>query len=85
MPFYELAPPTETISEEMKQQVEIAIRYEGYIEKQEKEVANFREMEQIKIPSDFSYEDIPDYRTNCGKSYRPFSPHLWGRPAGWKA
>ncbi|CAN2041147.1 tRNA uridine 5-carboxymethylaminomethyl modification enzyme MnmG [Candidatus Magnetomoraceae bacterium gMMP-15] len=39
-------------------QVEIEIKYEGYIKKQLKEIEKFRNMESIKIPADFNYNTV---------------------------
>ncbi len=39
-------------------QVEIEIRYEGYIQKQLKSVEAFRSLEDLKIPEDFNYQGL---------------------------
>ena len=77
--IYELTPPKEPISNEIKQQVEIAIRYEGYIEKQEKEVAKFQEMENIKIPKYFSYDDMPGLSNELRQKLSTFQPVSLGQ------
>jgi tRNA uridine 5-carboxymethylaminomethyl modification enzyme len=38
--------------------VEIEIKYEGYIQRQLKEVKKFKNLERIKIPTDFKYNDV---------------------------
>jgi tRNA uridine 5-carboxymethylaminomethyl modification enzyme len=46
------------IDEEIARKVEIEIKYEGYIERQLKEVEKFKDIEKIKIPPDFDYINI---------------------------
>ena len=49
--------PTDVI-----EQVEIEIKYEGYIERQLKQVEQFKKMEKKKIPSDLDYQDVGSLR-----------------------
>ncbi|MBI9076589.1 MAG: tRNA uridine-5-carboxymethylaminomethyl(34) synthesis enzyme MnmG [Desulfatibacillum sp.] len=53
-----LAPNPESVDPRVSRQVEIEIKYEGYIAKQLKEIEKFREMEKIRIPEDFGYEGV---------------------------
>jgi len=46
------------LSEEMKEQVEIQIKYAGYIEKQLQQVERLNKMERKRIPEDIDYSDI---------------------------
>ncbi|WP_442602504.1 tRNA uridine-5-carboxymethylaminomethyl(34) synthesis enzyme MnmG [Paenibacillus sp. KN14-4R] len=46
------------LSEEMKEQVEIQVKYSGYIEKQLIQVERLKKMEKKLIPDDIVYEDI---------------------------
>ena len=39
-------------------QVEIQVKYRGYIDMQEKEIEKFRRIEKIEIPSDFNYDEV---------------------------
>lgn len=50
-----LAPPDEKIPEKASLQVEIEIKYEGYITRQIQEIERFRDIEKIKIPNGFDY------------------------------
>jgi tRNA uridine 5-carboxymethylaminomethyl modification enzyme len=42
------------------EQVEIQIKYQGYIDRQMQEVEKFRKMERMRIPDDIDYSDIPN-------------------------
>ena len=44
------------------EQVEIEIKYEGYISRQLKQVKQFKKMENKKIPEDLDYHDIGSLR-----------------------
>lgn len=43
------------ISRKVAQQVEIEIKYEGYIKRQLKEIEKFKNLERMKIPEDFDF------------------------------
>jgi tRNA uridine 5-carboxymethylaminomethyl modification enzyme len=40
-------------------QVEIQVKYDGYIRKQLQEIGHFKEMDRIKIPMDMDYDKVP--------------------------
>ncbi len=46
-------------TEEVQEQVEINIKYKGYIDKEKENVAKLRRMENIKIPVDFDFNKVP--------------------------
>ena len=52
-------PVQEEISPVVIEQVEIQIKYAGYISRQEEQVEKFKKMENIKLPFDFDYQKIP--------------------------
>jgi tRNA uridine 5-carboxymethylaminomethyl modification enzyme len=53
-----ISPSPLPLNDEMKEQVEIQIKYEGYIEKQLEQVERMNKMEKKKIPSDIDYGAI---------------------------
>ncbi len=53
-----LAGGCENISKRVVKQVEIGIKYEGYIERQYKEIEKFRNLERIKIPEGFDFPRV---------------------------
>ena len=72
--------PTDVI-----EQVEIEIKYEGYIERQLKQVEQFKKMEKKKIPSDLDYQDVGSLRLEARQkleSYRPVSVGQASRISG---
>jgi tRNA uridine 5-carboxymethylaminomethyl modification enzyme len=54
----QLSPSPYTLSDEMKEQVEIQIKYAGYIEKQLMHVEKLQKMEKKKIPDTIVYTEI---------------------------
>lgn len=53
-----LAKSPEPISPKVARQVEIEIKYEGYIKRQLKEIDQFKNLEAIKIPDTFDYQKV---------------------------
>ncbi|RCW42954.1 tRNA uridine-5-carboxymethylaminomethyl(34) synthesis enzyme MnmG [Paenibacillus prosopidis] len=53
-----VVPSVPEMSEEMKEQVEIQIKYAGYIEKQLIQVERLNKMEKKRIPDDIDYSDV---------------------------
>ncbi|MFO0794102.1 MAG: tRNA uridine-5-carboxymethylaminomethyl(34) synthesis enzyme MnmG [Candidatus Brocadiaceae bacterium] len=59
------------ISREVKEQVEIEVKYKGYIERQQQQIEKFKKMEDYKIPSWIDYDSIPELRKEaCQKLSR---------------
>ena len=54
----ELAKSPYNISESVARQVEIEIKYEGYIKRQLKEIEKFKNLERMKIPEDFDFTTV---------------------------
>jgi tRNA uridine 5-carboxymethylaminomethyl modification enzyme len=44
---------------DVAEQIELEVKYAGYIRKQEESVERFRRMEQVRIPADMAYTDTP--------------------------
>lgn len=56
------------------EQVEIEIKYEGYIERQLRQVEQFKKMEKKKIPADLDYDDVPSLRLEARQKLKSFHP-----------
>ncbi len=54
----ELSPPERRISPKAAYQVAIESKYEGYIERQKREIEKYRDLERIKIPDLFDYATV---------------------------
>ncbi len=53
-----LAPPAEPLDERVIRQVEIEIKYEGYIRRQLRDIERFRQVEKVKIPDGFDFSAV---------------------------
>jgi tRNA uridine 5-carboxymethylaminomethyl modification enzyme len=53
-----LAPPADPVAAAVVRQVEIEIKYEGYIQKQTQEIEKFRHLEKIRMPGDFDFRTV---------------------------
>jgi len=72
----EIDPDREELPEDVIQQVEIEIKYKGYIERQQRQVEQYRRMEKKRIPESIDYDDVPSLRLEARqklKLYRPVS------------
>jgi tRNA uridine 5-carboxymethylaminomethyl modification enzyme len=57
--FIDLKAPSEkNLSDEIKKEVQIQIKYEGYIQKQIEMVERMKKIEAIKIPDNFNYSSV---------------------------
>jgi tRNA uridine 5-carboxymethylaminomethyl modification enzyme len=54
----QLAPAVETIGPRVARQVEIEIKYEGYIDRQLREIERFKDLERIRIPDRFDFTTV---------------------------
>ena len=54
----ELSESPYNLSESVTRQVEIEIKYEGYIKRQLKEIEKFKNLERMKIPEDFDFKTV---------------------------
>lgn len=58
----EVWPPSTTICRQSVEQVEIAIKYAGYLEREKRHIEKFSELERWKIPAGFDYRAVPHLR-----------------------
>ena len=75
----------ESLPDDVIEQVEIEIKYEGYIERQMRQVEQFKKMEKKRIPSDLDYDDVKSLRLEARqklKLYKPVSVGQASRIAG---
>ena len=71
----------ENLSEEVIQQVEIAIKYAGYVERQEIEVDRMKHLEDKNIPGSFDYATVPSLRLEARQKLTKIRPRTIGQAA----
>lgn len=67
------------LSFEVKEQVELQIKYEGYIKKQEEQIALMRKMESKKLPEDLDYSTIRGLRLEAAEKLNKHKPENIGQ------
>jgi tRNA uridine 5-carboxymethylaminomethyl modification enzyme len=71
----------ESLSEEVIQQVEIAVKYAGYIDRQELEVRKFKKLEDKSIPDTFDFSIVPSLRLEARQKFAKIRPTTIGQAA----
>jgi tRNA uridine 5-carboxymethylaminomethyl modification enzyme len=79
--YKDLPDRNETLSNEIIQQVEIAIKYAGYIERQEFEVEKFKTLEDKIIPDNFDFSTVPSLRLEARQKLCKIRPGTIGQAA----
>jgi len=75
---YELLKEIDTKREELPQevvdQININIKYDGYIKRQQQQVKQFKKMETRRIPENINYDDVPSLRIEARQKLEEFRP-----------
>ena len=67
------------LSREIVEEVEIMIKYEGYIKMQEEQVKSFKKLERKILPEDIDYEKINGIRIEARQKLNKFKPYSIGQ------
>lgn len=63
-----------TLSEQVCEQVEISIKYAGYIKKEEAQIAHLKKLEAKKIPDNIDYDDVHGLATEALQKLKKINP-----------
>lgn len=69
----------EKLSPEVIEQINIAIKYDGYISRQKQQVEHFQKMEKKRIPADIDYEDVANLRKEARQKLSAIRPASLGQ------
>lgn len=69
----------DSLSEDVIQQVEIAVKYEGYIDRQQVEVERFKTLEDKQIPAWMDYKVVPSLRMEARLKLEKIRPATLGQ------
>lgn len=72
-------PELPELAKEVRQQVETAILYEGYIKKQLEQVAHMEKLEAKLLPEDLDYQDVPSLRDEAREKLAAIRPRSVGQ------
>ena len=67
------------LEKDIKDEVEIMVKYEGYIKMQEEQVNNFKKLEKKLIPVNINYDDVKGIRIEARQKLNKFRPHSIGQ------
>ncbi len=75
----EIAPPTERLPSVVKEQVEIQIKYDGYIQRQQRQIQQFKKLENFRIPDTFDYTSVQGLKTEAREKLARIRPASIGQ------
>jgi len=62
------------VMDDIHNQININVKYDGYIKRQQQQVNSFKKMENRKIPEDLDYDDVPSLRLEARQKLKEFRP-----------
>lgn len=65
--------------EEINEQIELHLKYAGYIERQHKDVAKLENLDQVRISRQFDYNQVIGLRTEAKQKFSRFTPENLGQ------
>jgi tRNA uridine 5-carboxymethylaminomethyl modification enzyme len=77
--YKDLPSRNDSLSQDVKQQVEIQLKYAGYLDRQEIEVEKFRKMEDKEIPNWIDFNQVPSLRTEARQKLNAVRPATLGQ------
>jgi len=77
--YQDLPQRDELLDAEIVQQVEISLKYEGYILRQNDEISKFRNLETKQIPQNFDYSTVPSLRHEARQKFAQIRPLTLGQ------
>ena len=75
----ESAPLLQKLSGDVLRQVEIEVKYEGYIKKQLDQINRYKNMEEKTIPADFNYKGLPSLSYQAREKLSRVAPTTLGQ------
>ncbi len=69
----------ENIDVEIINQIDIRLKYDGYIKRQEQQVEHFKKLEKRRIPDDINYEDVYNLRKEARQKLMTIKPVSMGQ------
>ena len=72
-------PERPALDRAVRQQVEISLKYEGYIKRQLKQVEEFTRLEEKRLPADIDYDDVIGLRLEAREKLKKIRPENFGQ------
>jgi tRNA uridine 5-carboxymethylaminomethyl modification enzyme len=77
----EIDPQVVGLNAAVREQVEIQVKYQGYIERQLEQIERMRKQEEARIPADMEYRAIPGLTSEVREKLERFRPDTLGQAA----
>jgi tRNA uridine 5-carboxymethylaminomethyl modification enzyme len=77
--FFELNTAQDSVAEDVVSQIEMDIKYEGYIKRQMEQIEKFKKLEDFAIPESFTYESIPGLSNEMVQKFTNVRPNSLGQ------
>ena len=74
-----LDPSSEELPSAVKEQVEIQIKYDGYIQRQQRQIHQFKKLENLRIPDTFNYVNVRGLKTEAREKLEKIRPASIGQ------
>lgn len=74
-----LVPPPDELPHTVKEQVEIQIKYDGYIQRQQRQIRQFKKLENLRIPDTFNYVGVHGLKTEAREKLEKIRPASIGQ------
>ncbi len=75
----QIVPSTEILSPAVTEQVEIQIKYDGYIQRQQRQIHQFKKLENFQIPDTFDYANVQGLKTEAREKLAKIRPASIGQ------
>ena len=79
--LWEFSPPEEALDFETREQVEIRVKYSGYLEREAKTIERFEKAEKLRIPDELDYDSIPGLPRESRQRLKEVRPLTFGQAA----
>ena len=75
----QILPPIEILPPAVREQVEIQIKYDGYIQRQQRQIHQFKRLENFRIPDTFDYANVQGLKTEAREKLTKIRPASIGQ------
>jgi len=77
--IYQITPSPQSLPKAVEEQVEIQVKYEGYIRRQSIQIEQFKKLETFRIPDDFDYKSTRGLKTEACEKLAKIRPRSIGQ------
>lgn len=79
--LWRILPPETALNFETREQIEIRVKYGGYLEREAKTIKRFEKADKLRIPDTLNYDDIPGLPRESRQRLKEIRPLTFGQAA----